>query len=112
MNQVAPPAGNTLEDSIHSGHSAANRAEAVLDAIWSDLTGNDTGETACGGPLSSGLVWSADTLATRLSGIANRLEDVRGRITSPKVAGLATAQNSIHRGSSILGGVNLNNPNY
>lgn len=90
-----PPSGaNTIEDSIRGAYASAGRAEHLLDLIWGDLTGNGSCSDSAGAPNPCGLVYEAENLASRISDIANRLEDVRSRITSPKLAqvqGVATS---------------------
>lgn len=83
INQISngPAPANTIEDSLRAGHQAAAHAASVLDSIWEDLTGNQP----CGEDAAPyyGLITSAEQLASRISSLACRLEDVRGRLANP-----------------------------
>lgn len=102
MSLAAPTNGaNTIEDSLRNGHEAAQRARNLLDAIWTDLTGNEACDPER--PPGCGLIDSADDLATRIAIIANRLEDIRCRIVSPKVVGIGQAQNNLQNNYAAKG---------
>lgn len=84
MNNMPTQPVNSVEDSVQRGRHGCARVKDLLDAIWSDLTGegdNCAGAIPTGMP---GLVYAADDLASSVSYAVDRLEAIRARIASPK----------------------------
>lgn len=94
MNPIPTSSMNTVEDSLLNAHQAAGRAFSLLDAIWSDLTGEGD-SSAPDAPYMSGVIYSADNLSTKVSIFADRLESIRAKIANPKVVGISQAQNNL-----------------
>ena len=103
MNPAASLAVLPVGDSLTEAHRNLSRIEAMLDVIVGDLTGENASLDAESEHHGS-LQYSAGRIARRAAAVADRLEYVRGVLTSPRVEELITRDMRAKTSTQHVGG--------